>query len=237
MGVMPSSAWKRKVLKQPWYGGETLIAGIGQGYVLTTPLQLATITATLANNGFQMQPHMLRGTHELGSTTMVAKKPAVGRRVPVANSANWSTAISSMVSVVHSPRGSAYGIGVKSPYKIAGKTGTAQVASIKQGERYKESETPERLRDHALFVAFAPVEDPQIAIAVIIENGGHGSSAAAPVARTMMDYYLRDLVEAALNKQSISMPAQTPAKALTPAIEPAPPAPAPQPHVTSGPLL
>lgn len=206
MGVMPSSAWKRKVLKQPWYGGETLIVGIGQGYVLTTPLQLATITATLANHGFQMQPHLLRGTHDLGSTTMMTQKPTVNKRVPVANGANWQTVINSMVSVVHSPRGTAYGIGVKAPYKIAGKTGTAQVASIKQGERYKESETPERLRDHALFVAFAPVEDPQIAIAVIIENGGHGSSAAAPVARTVMDYYLRDWIERTHPRQSAAAP-------------------------------
>ncbi len=230
LGAMPSSAWKRKVLNQPWYGGETLIAGIGQGYVLTTPLQLAAITATLANQGLQMQPHLLRGTHDLGSATMVAQKPVASNRVPVANGENWNAVISSMVSVVHNPRGTAYGIGAKAPYKIAGKTGTAQVVGIKQGERYKESETPERLRDHALFVAFAPAEDPQIAIAVIIENGGHGSSAAAPVARTVMDYYLRDLVEAAHNKQSTAIPA--PVSAKTPAILSAPVMPPPP--VTSG---
>ena len=243
MGVMPSSAWKRKVLKQPWYGGETLVAGIGQGYVLTTPLQLATITATLANNGFQMRPHLLRGTHELGSTTMVTQKPVVSRRVPIGNGANWSAVINAMVSVVHSPRGTAYGIGAKAPYRIAGKTGTAQVASIKQGERYKESETPERLRDHALFVAFAPVDDPQIAVAVIVENGGHGSSVAAPVARTLMDYHLRNLVEAARNNQSTITPSPVSAKAAVaapvraPTVEPAPAIPAPASPVMPDPSL
>lgn len=216
-GAMPSSAWKQKMFKQPWYGGETLVAGIGQGYVLTTPLQLATITATLANHGFQMKPHLLRGTQDLGSPMMVAPKPLMSKRVPVASAENWATAINSMVSVVHNPRGTAYGIGVRAPYKIAGKTGTAQVVGIKQGERYKESETAERLRDHALFVAFAPAEDPQIAIAVIVENGGHGSSVAAPVARTMMDYYLVALREEAQSSQNISMPG-----VVMPAVNPPP---------------
>lgn len=217
-GAMPSSAWKRKMFNQPWYGGETLIAGIGQGYVLTTPLQLAAITATLANNGVQMQPHLLRGTHELGSPTMTAKVPEISQRVPVVNDENWRAAINAMVSVVHSPRGTAYGMGARSPYKIAGKTGTAQVVGIKQGERYKESETPERFRDHALFVAFAPVEDPQIAVAVLVENGGHGSSAAAPVARTLMDYYLRDSYPSSRDGQTGSAGIRSPVVTPTPAV-------------------
>lgn len=195
VGAMPSSAWKRKRYNQPWYGGETLIAGIGQGYVLTTPLQLATITATMANQGVQMKPHLLHAVQEPGSTSISEQKPQMNVRVPVVNEENWRTAVNSMVSVVHGGRGTAYSsIGRTATYKIAGKTGTAQVAGIKQGAKYNESQTPERLRDHALFVAFAPAEAPQIAMGIIVENGGHGSSTAAPVARLAMDYYLKDLL-------------------------------------------
>ncbi len=194
-GVMPTPAWKRKMFKQPWYGGETVIAGIGQGYVLATPLQLATITATMANQGVEMKPHLVRAIQDPGNPNMKLQKPQQISHVPLKQE-NWQAVVTAMTNVVHSGRGTAYGsIGRDATYKIAGKTGTAQVTGIKQGEKYNEHATPERLRDHALFVAFAPAEAPRIAIGVIVENGGHGSSSAAPVARAMMDYYLKDLQE------------------------------------------
>jgi penicillin-binding protein 2 len=188
-GLLPSRAWKRATHQEPWYPGETLITGIGQGYNLVTPLQLAEATAILANRGTILQPHILHAIQPVGSSELLTQPPIPQGKVPVADPSNWDTVISAMEDVVNTPEGTAYGISRGASYRIAGKTGTAQVFGVKQNARYKKEEIEERLQDHALFIAFAPAEDPEIAVAVIVENGGHGGSAAAPIARAVMDRY------------------------------------------------
>lgn len=183
-GVLPSVEWKRRVLKQPWYPGETLIAAIGQGYTLMTPLQLAAATATLANRGFSVTPTFVRSIDD----TPVPHPPRQ-RTVAVDNNAWWDLVSTSMEEVVR-PGGTASVMGRGLQYRMAGKTGTAQVRGIAQGATYKESEVDERHRDHALFIAFAPAENPRIAVAVIVENGAHGSTTAAPIARKVIDQWL-----------------------------------------------
>ena len=187
--LLPSREWKRGVRDEPWYPGETVIAGIGQGYMLVTPLQLASATSALANGGLRMQPHFLFATQNPidGEIVPASHRPAQPR---VANSEHIPLVRAAMVDVTSSARGTARRIGKDAPYRIAAKTGTAQVIGIKQNEKYNEKEIAERHRDHALFVAFAPAEAPRIAIAVIVENGGHGGSAAGPIARKVMDYFL-----------------------------------------------
>ncbi len=188
-GLLPSPEWK-KSRGQPWLPGETVITGIGQGPILATPLQLAAAMAALANHGVRMQPVLVRAA--LDPVTRQAReiKPRPYPELPLKDKAHLETIIEYLTDVAHSPRGTAYGIGHNAPYKIAGKTGTAQVKGIAQGAKYSEHGTPERFRDHALFISFAPVENPQVAVAVIVENGGHGSSAAAPIARKVMDYVI-----------------------------------------------
>ncbi|MEA3273964.1 MAG: penicillin-binding protein 2 [Pseudomonadota bacterium] len=186
-GLLPSREWKRRARNQPWFPGETLIMGIGQGAFLTTPLQLATATAALAARGHFIQPRMARATQVPGAQTM-ENVPAVSRQLSLSEQ-HVDRVIAAMANVVESARGTAKRIRTDA-YRIAGKTGTAQVFSVGQKERYREEEVAERMRDHALFVAFAPVEDPRIAVAVIVENGGHGGSVAAPIAREVMDSYL-----------------------------------------------
>lgn len=183
-GVMPSDAWKRKALGQRWYPGETLSAGIGQGYVLTTPMQLAQMTATLANRGHAFRPHLLAAID--GKPV----EPELLHTVELSDPAYWDVVHQAMEAVVHSPRGTAKGIAAGLGYHVAGKTGTAQVVGIAQNATYNAAALAKTQRDHALFVAFAPVEDPRIAVAVIVENGEHGSSTAAPIARRVMDAYL-----------------------------------------------
>lgn len=183
-GVLPSSAWKQRVLKQPWYGGETISVVIGQGYMLMTPLQLATATATIANRGFAVTPTFV---HRIDDAEL--PPPPRRRAVVIDNSAHWDNVISAMQGVLE-PGGTASVVGRSLQYHMAGKTGTAQVRAIAQGAKYNEAEVAERHRDHALFIAFAPVEAPRIAIGVIVENGSHGSTAAAPVAKAVADAYL-----------------------------------------------
>jgi penicillin-binding protein 2 len=187
-GLLPSKEWKRRVRNQPWFPGETLIMGIGQGSYLTTPLQLAAATAALAARGRFVQPRVVRATEVPGSEAE-REIPAVVRQLTL-SARNLDAVIESMRKVVESKRGTARRIRTDA-YSIAGKTGTAQVFTLRQKERYRESEVAEHMRDHALFVAFAPVEDPRIAVAVIVENGGHGGSTAAPIARQVMDAYLQ----------------------------------------------
>jgi penicillin-binding protein 2 len=189
-GLLPTRAWKRRVRKQDWYQGETLITGIGQGYLLTTPLQLASATATLAMHGQRYAPHLLRATQDPGGSALKLVPPVVQAKVDGVAPDAWQTVIDAMTGVVNSAHGTARTIGVNAPYLIAGKTGTAQVFGIKQGEKYNKNALDESLLDHALFVAFAPVEQPRIAIAVIVEHGGHGGSVGAPIVRTVMDQYL-----------------------------------------------
>ena len=187
-GLVPSKEWKEQVRKQIWYPGETLIVGIGQGAFLATPLQLAVATASLASRGQFFQPRVARSA-QLPGAPAGEDLPVVAHRIDVADPQRWDQIIRAMTQVVEGARGTAKGI--RSPdYRIAGKTGTAQVFTLGQNQSYNAARIDERMRDHALFIAFAPVDDPRIAVAVIVENGGHGGSTAAPVARQVMDAYL-----------------------------------------------
>lgn len=181
-GVLPSSNWKREALNQVWFPGETLSAGIGQGYMLSTPLQLAVATATLANRGKFQTPRLVR---QMGEET--PETPA-SYSVDAAPE-HWESIFRGMRDVVHGARGTARAISRGLTYDMAGKTGTSQVIGIAQDAVYDEEKVAERHRHHGLFIAFAPVESPQIAVAVIVENGG-GSSAAYPIARTVIDAWL-----------------------------------------------
>lgn len=189
-GILPSREWKQRTYRTVWYPGETLITGIGQGFMLTTPLQLANITATLSMYGRRTQPNMIYAIQDVADKEHQLTSPRPLDPVPVGQLGNWESIINAMQLVVNSPKGTAHRLSYRLPYSIAGKTGTAQVFGLKQDEEYKEEEISKKLRDHALFIGFAPVEDPQIAVAVIVENGGHGSSTAAPVVRKVMDQYL-----------------------------------------------
>ena len=188
-GLMPSREWKKRVRGESWFPGETVITGIGQGYMLVTPLQLASVTATLAAKGIQATPKLLTEIEHPQNALRETVSPAVGR-VDLKNDEFYDIVIKSMRDVVHGPRGTARRIGQDIPYEMAGKTGTAQVKSIKQNEVYDEENTEKKFRDHSLFIGFAPLDDPKIAIAVIVEHAGSGSKTAAPIARKLLDYYL-----------------------------------------------
>ena len=187
-GLLPSQAWKMKRFKQKWFVGDTVSVGIGQGYNLATPLQLAVATATLANQGNQMQPHLVRQVQNSKSGVVTPIAPQTVSALPI-KPENLELVRNAMIDVTR-PGGTAGRAAAGAPYAIAGKTGTAQVVAIKQGEKYVESHVAERNRDHALFIAYAPADDPKIAIAILVENGGHGGTTAAPIARAMFDYYL-----------------------------------------------
>lgn len=189
-GLLPSRTWKQRARSQPWFPGETLITGIGQGFTLTTPLQLAEATATLANWGRRQRPHVVRALHRPGAEGLEPISYPLPAPVPVENPGHWASVIQAMRAVVHGPRGTARRIGEDAGFEIAGKTGTAQVFGLKQEEEYDAEKLEFKLRDHALFIAFAPLEKPRIALAVIVEHGGGGSSVAAPIARKILDAYL-----------------------------------------------
>lgn len=183
-GILPSTKWKRQALGEAWFPGETLSAGIGQGYMLATPLQLAQATMVLANRGVSYVPTLVNRIDDLivGGTR---------RESLVERDADWQSVIEGMVDVVHAPRGTAAQIARGMTYQMAGKTGTSQVISIAQDAVYEEDNVSERNRNHGLFIAFAPLENPRIVVAVIAENGG-GSGAASPIARQVMDAWLMD---------------------------------------------
>ncbi len=186
-GILPSMAWKMRRYKQKWYPGETPSIGIGQGYNAFTILQLAHATATLANDGIVMKPHVVQSiedplTHERRRTV-----PKESYRIPL-NPAHLKLVKEAMADVNRVGTGRHAFAGAE--YVAAGKTGTAQVIGIRQNERYDARRIAERHRDHSLFVAFAPLEDPKIAVAVIVENGGFGAQAAAPIVRKVFDYHL-----------------------------------------------
>ena len=191
-GLLPSPAWKRARRGEPWFPGETIITGIGQGFFLATPLQLATATAALANNGQIIQPKVVHAEQASGGDELLPHQPRISETHTIKDQHHWDDVVQAMIDVVHAPRGTARRIGKDSPYRIAGKTGTAQVFGLKQEEKYDAEAIDEKLRDHSLFIAFAPVEEPVIAVAVIVENGGSGSAVAAPIARTIMDAWLLD---------------------------------------------
>ena len=186
-GILPSSAWKLKRYKQKWLPGETPSIGIGQGYNSFTMLQLAHATATLASDGRIMRPHVVRAVHDPGTGTRTLTVPSESGRIPL-KPEYLALVKQGMVEVNRVGTGRVAFAGAE--YVAAGKTGTAQVIGIKQGEKYDARRIAERFRDHSLFMAFAPVEDPKVALALIVENGGFGAQAAAPIARKVFDYVL-----------------------------------------------
>ncbi len=191
-GLLPSREWKRERKNQAWYPGETLITGIGQGYLQVTPLQLAKATATLASNGKVITPFLVDKMVSAQGTSLDIEHSDY--TIPLKQE-NVNSVVQGMVNVVHSDHGTAKGINKNINYQIAGKTGTAQVLGIKQNAKYDENSIDFKYRDHALFVSFAPVDDPQIAVAVVVENGGHGGSVAAPIAGEVIKQFLQEKYE------------------------------------------
>ena len=188
-GILPSPEYKRKRWRQDWYQGDLVNAGIGQGLWKATLLQLAQGTAALANGGVRHTPHLLRASRRGFDAAWMREPQPAGVRI-VDDPAHLAAVREGMVAVVHGPTGTARGIGLTAPYLIGGKTGTAQVVSNKNNLRLDPHNLPLHLRHQALFIGFAPADDPRIAVAVIVEHGGFGSSSAAPVARAIMDAWL-----------------------------------------------
>ncbi|PVZ19421.1 MULTISPECIES: penicillin-binding protein 2 [unclassified Pseudomonas] len=186
-GLMPSEQWKRATRRQPWFPGETLILGIGQGYMQVTPLQLAQATSLIASKGIWHRPHLAQ---TIGGQPPVDTNPMPN--IVLHDPNEWEQVNRGMQAVLHDPRGIARQSAVNAQYRIAGKSGTAQVVAIRQGERYNRNKTAERNRDNALFVGFAPAEKPQIVVAVMIENGEAGGRVAGPVVREVLDAWLLD---------------------------------------------
>src|SRR5579862_9141026 len=190
-GVLPSQEWKLKRFRRPeqqkWYAGETISIGIGQGYNAYTPIQLAVALATLAANGNMYRPHLVSAIENLHTGVRRQVEPVLVNHIDL-NPDNVDFVKRAMAGVNRE------GTGARSfanaQYTSGGKTGTAQVVGLKQGEKYDEKKVTERHRDHSLFIVFAPLESPRIALAVLVENGGFGARAAAPIARTVLDYYL-----------------------------------------------
>jgi penicillin-binding protein 2 len=191
-GLVPSRAWKKKAFKkrelQVWFPGETVIAGIGQGYMLATPLQLAHVAATIATRGKRFAPRLVRAVRDSQSGDVRELPVRELPEVKVKDPTSWDVIIGGMVAVM-SPGGTAYRSQAGAPYQMAGKTGTAQVFTVGQTEKYREADVVERLRDHALFIAFAPADAPKLAVAVLVENGRSGSGTAAPIARKVFDAF------------------------------------------------
>lgn len=186
-GILPNRQWKEQRFKEPWYVGDTPSIGVGQGYNAFTLLQLAHATATLANGGVVMRPHLVNATIDpvTGEKTYVAREPV--ETIPLKR-ANLDVVVAGMTDVTKT--GTARSVFQGAPYSVAGKTGTAQVVTIAQEDKYDEKKLARRHHDHALFIAFAPAKNPKIALAVLVENGGFGAKAAAPVAREVIDYWL-----------------------------------------------
>jgi penicillin-binding protein 2 len=190
-GVLPSPEWKRKRFSKPeqqkWYAGETISVGIGQGYNAYTPLQMAQAMATLANNGVMYRPHLVDYVENIRTGERTRIEPKLVRTIPL-KPENLEVVKHALAGVNIEGTGARAFAGAE--YTSAGKTGTAQVVALKPNEKYDEKRVTERHRDHALFVAFAPLESPKIALAVVVENAGFGAAAAAPIARKVLDYYL-----------------------------------------------
>jgi penicillin-binding protein 2 len=191
-GLLPSREWKRKRFKtaveQKWYPGDSVSVGIGQGYNLATPVQLAFATSILANNGVVYKPHIVRDVVDArtGETRAVEPQPARTMKV----NPKWIELVKAAMVDVTKPGGTAARSAAGAQYAYGAKTGTAQVVAMKQNEKYDEKKVAERHRDHSLFIAFAPAVAPKIALGILVENGGHGSATAAPIARVVLDYYL-----------------------------------------------
>ena len=194
-GLLPSRQWKRAVHALPWYPGETVIAGIGQGFNVVTPLQLANAVTALVNGGTRFSPRLLYAAKPAGVERAKRIKAPVAFEVPVRDPQDWQVILDGMDSVVNGTRGTARSIAVDANYRMGGKSGTAQVYQLAANKEDNPTEVAEHLRDHAWFVAFAPVDAPRIAIAVVVEHGGGGSTAAAPVARATLDVWLDQELE------------------------------------------
>lgn len=227
-GILPSTAWKKRAFKrkelQMWYPGDTISVGIGQGYMTTTPLQLAHATATIAARGQRFKPRLVRAIRNSQTGTVRELPPVALLPAKTKEPDAWDYAVGGMIDVANAPYGTARGAAAGSKYLIAGKSGTAQVFTVAASERMrKANELAEHLRDHALFVAFAPADAPKIAVAVVVENApGGGSAFAAPVARRIMDSYLLTPQEFA--EQEAKRKAAVPPAAATPAAAPTAPA-------------
>jgi penicillin-binding protein 2 len=192
-GVMPSRAWKRERFNQAWYAGETVIASIGQGYVLTTPIQLAVMTAALANRGKVLQPQIIQRVEDWDGQVLQEEQPRVLHHIDLPE-ADWNAINSGLVAAVNEPHGTASAARL-AEVKVAGKTGTSQVVRRKSDEEEEAAadlpDVPYRFRAHALFVAYAPADKPEIAVAVVVEHGQHGGSAAGPIARAILESYFK----------------------------------------------
>jgi penicillin-binding protein 2 len=190
-GVLPSTAWKRAAYKKPeqkkWYAGETISIGIGQGYNSFTPLQMAHAVSNLANNGVVMKPHLVKTIEDTMTKERMLTVPKESYRIPLKQE-NIDIVKNAMAGVVR--EGTSSRAFANAGYISAGKTGTAQAIGIGRNEKYDAKKMAERHRDHSLYTAFAPADNPRIALAVIVENGGFGAAAAAPIARLALDYYL-----------------------------------------------
>ncbi|MEA5098307.1 MAG: penicillin-binding transpeptidase domain-containing protein, partial [Burkholderiaceae bacterium] len=190
-GVLPSTEWKKKTYKSPaqkkWYAGETISLGIGQGYNSFTPLQLSHATAVLANNGVVMKPHLVKAIEDGVTRERKLTVPKESYRINLSPE-HVEFIKQAMVGVTK--EGTSAAVFSRTEYISAGKTGTAQVVGMKQNEKYNAAAVAERRRDHSLYIAFAPADKPRIALAVIVENGGFGATAAAPIAKKALDYYL-----------------------------------------------
>jgi penicillin-binding protein 2 len=191
-GIMPSRAWKKGARGQSWYNGDTINTSIGQGFMLATPLQLAVMSARIASRGEVRTPQLVKAINGQPQPILQAEKD-----ISISDK-HWDYVHRAMVDVVHSKRGTARSINKGLTYKIAGKTGTAQAISIDAEDKYDSSKIAQRQWDHALFIAFAPADDPKIAIGLIVENGEHGGSAAAPIARAVIDAYMQSNPSTAL---------------------------------------
>jgi penicillin-binding protein 2 len=192
-GVLPSTEWKKTAFRKPeqqrWFPGDTISIGIGQGYNAYTPLQLAHAVATLANDGVVMKPHVVKEIVSARTGERTLTVPSESFRIPLQQK-NLDFIKNAMVGVNSTAGGTGVPAFKGAQYTSGGKTGTAQLFQIKQNEKYKDARVSERLKDHAWFIAFAPADHPKIALAVLVENGGFGGAAAAPIARRALDYYL-----------------------------------------------
>jgi penicillin-binding protein 2 len=188
-GLAPSQEWKSQRFGQKWYAGDTVSVGIGQGYMLATPLQLAAAVATIANNGIPVHPHLLKSVQDAKTQELRPWIAVASTDSPVAKHENVAFVRDAMVDVTK-PGGTMAEAGAGAAYSIAAKTGTAQVVAMKQNEKYDERRLKQEHWDHALLVAFAPADDPKLALAILVENGRHGGATAGPIAREVFDYYL-----------------------------------------------
>jgi penicillin-binding protein 2 len=203
-GLAPSQEWKQRRFKQKWYAGDTVSVGIGQGYMLSTPLQLAAATATLANNGVPVHPRLLKAVQDSKTQETREVAPPVEKE-PVAVKPEYLALVRAAMVDVTKPGGTAAAASAGATYSIAAKTGTAQVIGMKQDQKYDEKRLKQEHWDHALLIAFAPAEDPKLALAILVENGRHGGSTAGPIAREVFDYHL-------LGKKPVRKPLPKPAE-------------------------